>query len=80
DQAQARLARFIDETVEDYAHLRDLPAKPGTSQLSAYLAAGVISPRQCLHAALASNRGELDSGSSGVQTWINELLWREFYK
>ena len=26
---------------------RDLPAKPGTSQLSTYLAAGVISPRQC---------------------------------
>ncbi|HAL67580.1 MAG TPA: deoxyribodipyrimidine photo-lyase, partial [Pseudomonas sp.] len=44
------------------------------------LAAGVISPRQCLHAALAHNRGEFDSGSSGVQTWINELLWREFYK
>lgn len=79
-EAQARLARFVDETVEDYAHLRDLPAKPGTSQLSAYLAAGVISPRQCLHAALASNRGEFDSGNSGVQTWINELLWREFYK
>ncbi len=80
DEAQDRLARFLDETVEDYQHLRDLPAKPGTSQLSAYLAAGVISPRQCLHAALSSNRGEFDSGSVGVQTWINELLWREFYK
>lgn len=80
DEAQARLGRFLDETIEDYDHLRDLPAKPGTSQLSAYLAAGVISPRQCLHAALASNRGEFDSGSSGIQTWINELLWREFYK
>ncbi|MEX5624211.1 FAD-binding domain-containing protein, partial [Pseudomonas syringae] len=34
----------------------------------------------CLHGALASNRGEFDSGSTGVQTWINELLWREFYK
>jgi len=79
-EAQARLARFLDEAVEDYQHLRDLPAKPGTSQLSAYLAAGVISPRQCLHAALACNRGEFDSGSSGIQTWINELLWREFYK
>ncbi|MDZ3993755.1 deoxyribodipyrimidine photo-lyase [Pseudomonas sp. Teo4] len=79
-EAQARLGRFLDETVEDYQHLRDLPAQPGTSQLSAYLAAGVISPRQCLHAALAHNRGELDSGSTGVQTWINELLWREFYK
>ena len=80
DEAQARLSRFVDETIEDYHHLRDLPAKPGTSQLSAYLAAGVISPRQCLHAALASNRGEFDSGSTGTQTWINELLWREFYK
>jgi deoxyribodipyrimidine photo-lyase len=80
DEAQARLARFLDESVEDYQHLRDLPAKTGTSQLSAYLAAGVISPRQCLHAALTSNRGEFDSGSSGIQTWINELLWREFYK
>ncbi|WP_449429852.1 deoxyribodipyrimidine photo-lyase [Pseudomonas putida] len=80
DEALGRLTRFLDETVEDYQQLRDLPAKPGTSQLSAYLAAGVISPRRCLHAALASNRGEFDSGSSGVQTWINELLWREFYK
>ncbi|MFJ4110987.1 deoxyribodipyrimidine photo-lyase [Pseudomonas sp. NPDC089758] len=80
DEAHARLSRFVDETIEDYHHLRDLPAKPGTSQLSAYLAAGVVSPRQCLHAALASNRGEFDSGSTGTQTWINELLWREFYK
>ncbi len=80
DEAQERLTRFLDETVEDYQRLRDLPAQPGTSQLSAYLAAGVISPRQCLHAALSSNRGEFDSGSVGVQTWVNELLWREFYK
>ena len=79
-EAQARLARFLDEAIDDYQQLRDLPAKPGTSQLSAYLAAGVISPRQCLHGALACNRGEFDSGSRGVQTWVNELLWREFYK
>jgi deoxyribodipyrimidine photo-lyase len=80
DEARQRLQRFVDETVEDYAQLRDLPAKAGTSQLSPYLAAGVVSPRQCLHAALGSNRGEFDSGSIGVQTWVNELLWREFYK
>jgi deoxyribodipyrimidine photo-lyase len=40
----------------------------------------VLSPRQCLHAALAANQGEFDSGNPGVVTWINELLWREFYK
>lgn len=38
------------------------------------------SPRQCLHAALNSNQGEFESGNTGAVTWINELLWREFYK
>ncbi|MHA6163607.1 deoxyribodipyrimidine photo-lyase [Pseudomonas sichuanensis] len=80
DEAHRRLAHFLDECVEDYPQQRDLPATAGTSQLSPYLAAGVISPRQCLHAALASNQGEFDSGNAGVQTWVNELLWREFYK
>ena len=80
DQAQQRLAQFADEQIHYYQDERDLPAKPGTSQLSAYLAAGVISPRQCLHAALQSNNGEFESGSPGVFTWITELLWREFYK
>ncbi|AIR89472.1 deoxyribodipyrimidine photo-lyase [Pseudomonas cremoricolorata] len=79
-EAQTRLQRFADESIDDYHVARDLPARPGTSQISAYLAAGVVSPRQCLHAALSSNRGEFDSGSTGAQTWIGELIWREFYK
>ncbi|KJK06003.1 MULTISPECIES: deoxyribodipyrimidine photo-lyase [Pseudomonas] len=79
-EAETRLQRFIDESVEDYQQQRDFPAVTGTSQLSPYLAAGVISPRQCLHRALAHNLGEFDSGNQGLVTWINELLWREFYK
>ena len=78
--AQRRLALFVEDDLDLYHERRDLPAEPGTSQLSAYLAAGVISIRQCLHAALGYNQGELDSGSTGATTWINELLWREFYK
>jgi deoxyribodipyrimidine photo-lyase len=78
--AQQRLAAFADEQLEWYASQRDFPAKPGTSRLSPYLVAGVLSPRQCLHAALAINQGEFASGSPGVVSWINELLWREFYK
>ncbi len=78
--AQRRLAAFVEDDLNEYHQRRDLPAEPGTSQLSAYLAAGVISIRQCLHAALGYNQGELDSGSTGATTWINELLWREFYK
>ncbi|KQB52539.1 deoxyribodipyrimidine photolyase [Pseudomonas endophytica] len=80
DHAQERLTRFASEQIHYYQDERDLPAKPGTSQISAYLAAGVLSPRQCLHAALNSNRGEFESGSPGVFTWISELIWREFYK
>ncbi|MCF5708549.1 deoxyribodipyrimidine photo-lyase [Pseudomonas syringae] len=80
DEAHRRLTAFADEQISYYKSERDLPAKPGTSQISAYLAAGVVSPRQCLHAALSSNHGEFETGNEGSVTWINELLWREFYK
>ncbi|HEY0290000.1 MAG TPA: deoxyribodipyrimidine photo-lyase [Pseudomonas sp.] len=80
EEARRRLETFADGQIEHYLDERDFPAKPGTSQLSAYLAAGVISPRQCLHAALRSNQGEFETGNAGSITWINELLWREFYK
>lgn len=79
-QASQRLAGFAGEPIADYQRARDLPALDGTSRLSAYLVAGVLSPRQCLHAALSRNFGEFDSGNPGVTTWVNELLWREFYK
>jgi len=79
-EARRRLDSFSEAQIDHYQNERDFPAKPGTSQLSAYLAAGVISPRQCLHAALNSNQGEFESGNTGAVTWINELLWREFYK
>ncbi|MGY4490612.1 deoxyribodipyrimidine photo-lyase [Pseudomonas sp. TE3610] len=80
DEAKRRLDHFADEPIEYYNTERDIPSRPGTSQLSAYLAAGVVSPRQCLHVAMNHNRGEFDSGNVGAVTWINELLWREFYR
>ncbi|WP_120994397.1 cryptochrome/photolyase family protein [Stutzerimonas urumqiensis] len=78
--AQAQLARFVDERLSAYGQARDVPSEPGTSQLSPYLAAGVLSPRQCLDAALAANRGTFDGGDAGASQWIGELLWREFYR
>lgn len=77
--ALLRLQRFVGNAIADYSVQRDFPALPGTSQLSPYLVAGVVSIRQCLHAALAANQGEFASGQQGVTTWLNELLWREFY-
>lgn len=78
--AQQRLQKFISDKVQDYAKQRDFPNIDGTSKLSPYLSAGVISPRQCLHAAMEANHGHVTSGKSGILTWINELIWREFYK
>ncbi|AOB33639.1 deoxyribodipyrimidine photolyase [Bordetella sp. H567] len=79
DAAARRLDTFIDTAIGDYPDQRDLPGVDGTSRLSPYLAAGVISPGACLRAALSANQGELDSGRAGVRAWITELLWREFY-
>ncbi len=79
-EAHERLDAFADERLRGYQERRDFPAVDGTSQLSPYLAAGALSPRQCLHSALANNHGEFETGNSGAVSWINELLWREFYK
>lgn len=78
--ALQRLDSFAQERLAVYDQRRDFPAVPGTSQLSPYLAAGVLSPRQCLHAALQANEGEFEQGNAGALSWIGELLWREFYK
>jgi len=78
--AQRRLAYFIQEKIRAYDKQRDFPAIDGTSTLSPYLAAGILSPRQCLKAALEANKNQLETGNKGVATWINELIWREFYK
>ncbi len=48
--------------------------------LSPYLTAGVLSVRQCAAAAIEANDGQLDGGHEGIVQWIDELVWREFYK
>ncbi|WP_454252365.1 cryptochrome/photolyase family protein [Pseudomonas sp. Marseille-Q7302] len=80
EAALQRLEAFIRDDLEDYHQARDIPFEPGTSQLSAYLNAGVLTPRQCLQAAVNANDGLLSGGRQGAATWITELLWREFYR
>lgn len=77
--AHQQLAAFIEDRVEYYQVDRDLPAIEGTSRLSAALVVGLLSPIQCLHAALEVNQGEMTSGNEGIRTWISELIWRDFY-
>ncbi|WP_353243509.1 deoxyribodipyrimidine photo-lyase [Providencia sp.] len=77
--ALKQLRQFCAKKVADYQHDRDFPAIDGTSQLSPYLAIGALSPRQCFNRLQAENLQVLDYPDSGAFTWLNELIWREFY-
>ncbi|MCK8043796.1 deoxyribodipyrimidine photo-lyase [Shewanella sp. 1CM18E] len=78
--AQAKLRQFALDKVADYQASRDFPAIDGTSQLSAYLAVGIISPRQCLQVLLSHYPDVLVHDESQGRCWLNELIWREFYR
>ncbi|WP_455917016.1 deoxyribodipyrimidine photo-lyase [Pantoea agglomerans] len=73
-----QLRHFCQQPVTEYPDTRNIPAVDGTSRLSVYLATGVLSPRQCLHRLLAEHPRGLDDGN--VFVWLNELIWREFYR
>lgn len=77
-EAIARLRQFCQQGAGEYEAQRDFPAIEGTSRLSACLALGVLSPRQCLHRLLAEQPQALEGGPGAV--WLNELIWREFYR
>jgi deoxyribodipyrimidine photo-lyase len=57
-----------DELVKNYSEKRDFPALPGTSRLGVHLRFGTISIR-----ALARQVKDLN------ETFLNELIWRDFY-
>ena len=79
-EAQSILINYLDNKVLNYARDRNDPIIDGTSRLSPYLALGIISPRRCILEALKRNNFELDSGEKGLTKWIDEIVWREFYK
>ncbi len=78
--ALQRLRAFCTQQLYGYSEGRDNPALDATSKLSAYLAIGVLSPKQCL-SALEQQLGflPLSRGETGF-SWLNELIWREFYR
>jgi deoxyribodipyrimidine photo-lyase len=55
--------------VKNYSQTRDYPALNGTSRLGLHLRFGTLSIRQLLAYALEKN-----------ETYVNELIWREFYQ
>ena len=80
DEAETRLLRFLSEKAIDYSKNRNDPIIDGTSRISPYLALGIISSKKCILEALKINNFEFNSGHIGVTKWIDEIVWREFYK
>ncbi len=58
--------------IDGYQERRDFPAVRGPSYLSVHLRFGTISIRELARTAHALE-------SAGAQTWLSELIWRDFY-
>lgn len=56
------------DIISTYDQTRDIPSINGTSRLSVHLRFGTISIRKLVKIAQKMN-----------ETWLNELIWREFY-
>ncbi|MCY2688107.1 cryptochrome/photolyase family protein [Salinimicrobium sp. TH3] len=61
-------ADLSEELIKDYHKKRDLPFVEGTSRAGIHLRFGTVSVRQLVKQALQQN-----------ETWLNELIWREFF-
>jgi deoxyribodipyrimidine photo-lyase len=72
EAARERLSKFIPR-MSRYTEDRNYPQRTGTSGLSAHLRFGTISIRECVRAVRAHP-------SPGADSWLSELIWREFYQ
>ncbi len=81
--ARERLTAFTkgdDAPVYAYDDLRNQVDRDGTSRLSPYLRFGMISLREAvIHALEARNAAPNSKARQGAQTWLQELIWREFF-
>jgi deoxyribodipyrimidine photo-lyase len=75
--ARKRLDQFLTTSLATYDEERNRPDRPGTSKLSPHLRFGEISPNICWYAARAHG-STLKGGEKGLETFLKELVWREF--
>jgi deoxyribodipyrimidine photo-lyase len=83
-EVRGRLDVFLSgdgSPVYAYAESRDRMALDGTSRLSPYLRFGMLSARQAVAmAGLARELAADEDARRSAETWLNELVWREFYQ
>ncbi|KAI2626101.1 deoxyribodipyrimidine photo-lyase [Hypomontagnella submonticulosa] len=80
-EAVDRLEKFCDEKIGQYSKKRNFPSEAATSSISVHLSAGTLSARMAVRTARDRNKTKkLDAGVEGIQAWISEVAWRDFYK
>ncbi len=67
--ARALWEEFATGRIDRYGALRDFPAIKGVSYLSVHLRFGTLSIRELVREAVRRD----------ADTWLNELIWRDFY-
>ncbi|MCM5572395.1 DNA photolyase family protein [Burkholderiaceae bacterium FT117] len=75
--ARRALSDFADR-IGRYREARDFPAVRGPSYLSVHLRFGTLSIRAAARLALQTMRAD-PGAAEGASTWLNELIWRDFY-
>jgi deoxyribodipyrimidine photo-lyase len=79
--AQTQLDAFTQTAIGGYQEGRNFPAQPGTSLLSAAFKFGAMGIRRVWQATeMATTHCRDDASRAGIQTWRQELAWREFYQ
>ncbi len=74
-----QLRSFLKHNVGRYHKQRDLPGVEGTSRLSPHLSIGSISIRRVYWESRAAAEHASPDARRGITTFVNELIWREFY-
>lgn len=77
--ARQRLKRALGQVLASYAAARDIPSVAGTSRLSQDLRFGLLSARTIHAAAADAAEAAGDAARKGIDKFIKELAWREFY-
>ena len=76
--ARKRLGHFLDGPIGDYAATRNVPLGGANSRLSQDLRHGTLSIRE-VYAKCAALAVAEPKHARSIGTYINELIWREFY-
>jgi deoxyribodipyrimidine photo-lyase len=77
--ARDRLKNAIAGKIQAYSAQRDFPSADGTSRISQDLRLGLISIRTVYAECLAARTAADTAGKGGIDIFIKELAWREFY-